>query len=335
VEEAAFGAVADFVDSNGFLRTRPEEIANISGIPLCEIKKALCVMKRLEPAGVCSETLEEAILRQLEYAGIDDEILRLLVCFYLDDIANGKFADVAKKLKIGICELRKHIQTIRSLNPRPLNGLLGDVCEYAVPDIIVKYKDKSWEIDLNDNWYENFQVQDYYLKIYHDTDDLELQEFFKNKLARFKFLREAIEKRRETLLNIAERLVFYQSDFFLKKSSLVPLTMNALAKELSVHTSTVSRAIKNKYVQYPGGTCEIRRLFTSGLCREQCGVFVSRNNVKLMLKSLIGMEDKTQPYSDSKLVSLLWIDNISISRRTVAKYREEMGIRGAYERKFN
>lgn len=334
-KEQIFRAIARSVDTNGFLIASPEEIAADINMAVSEVEKCLLMMKTtMEPAGICAAGLEECLLLQLERSGNDDKILREIIQNHLRLFMQGRFSSIAKTMGVSGEDISRCLSVIRTLNPKPLNGLLGGTVQYVIPDIILYYEDHGWRAELNDNWLESYGLNDYYVKMYRNTNDPELKEYFRSKMSRVKFIRDAVKRRRGTLVAIAEKLAVYQSDFFLKKGPLVPLTMNELSKEIGVHVSTVSRAIKEKYIQYPYGVSEIRTLFASGVSAGPRSDEISREEIKRRIRLLIGAEDKTKPLSDQEISQKLVGESIYISRRTVAKYREELGLNGAYNRKY-
>ena len=222
------------------------------------------------------------------------------------------------------------------LNPRPLSGLSSGQDHFVIPDIIYSYFEGNWQISLNDNWVENYHLNDYYIKMMQTAKDPELSKYFEGKLSRVQFLFTCIEQRRKTLFSLAEQILSCQSGFFLSKEPLRPMTMAALSEKLGIHPSTLSRAIKGKYVQYPKGVISCRDLFTAsaipteGQDQERA---LSQEDIKNRIQAAIDGENKSKPYSDQKLVKLLEEQGISISRRTVTKYRQELGIGSSVDRK--
>lgn len=334
-KEHIFRAISRSVDENGFLAATPDEIAADIGAAAAEVEQCLSIMKTImEPAGVCACSLEECLLLQLERSGDSSKMLRDIIQNHLRSFMRGKFGHIAKVMGISGEEVSGCLGVIRRLNPKPLNGLLGGTAQYIIPDILLYYEDYGWRAELNDNWLESYGLNDYYVNMYHSASDPELKEYLRSKINRVKFIRDAVERRRNTLIAIAEKLAFYQSDFFLKRGPLAPLTMNELSREIGMHTSTVSRAIKEKYIQYPFGVSEMRTLFTSGIPAGPQSDEIGRGEIKRRIKSLIDAEDKAKPLSDQWIAARLGGGGIHISRRTVAKYREELGISGAYDRKY-
>lgn len=203
--------------------------------------------------------------------------------------------------------------------------------EYIVPDIILR-KDEKWEIILNDSWYGKYEISDYYQKMMDETKDEELKAYFLNKAQRARFILKNIEQRRKTLLDLVEKILERQKDYFEGTGSLTPMTMTEIAEQMGVHPSTVSRAVRGKYVQYPQKTVLLKSLFSQGISKESDQI--NATEIKERLRKLIKEENRQKPYSDQKLKELLEEQEISISRRAVAKYREEMGIKGSFDRKI-
>ena len=228
-------------------------------------------------------------------------------------------------------DVRKCIAKIRELNPRPISGFLTNSTDYIVPDILIDYQDCSWIIRLNDQWIGNYSLCDYYLNMMHTSQSPDLKEYFRKKYNRVQLIMHSIEQRRETILKITSAVLERQKDYFTGNSTLKPMTLADIASDISMHTSTISRGIKNKYLQYPFGVVYLKDLFTSSAGKKDNN---SPITVKKQLKAIIASENPNKPYSDSTLSNLLKQKGIKISRRTVAKYREEIGIKSTYNRKI-
>lgn len=289
----------------------------------------------LEPYGIFAKDLEHCLLRQLEVMGIEDLALNQIILEHLQDLGAGRISVVSRKMNLSTLQVRKYMTLIGKLNPRPLAGFgTGDIA-YVVPDLILSYEDREWKVVLNDGWMGDYRLSDYYMKMMSETKDPQLFEYFKVKLERARFLLRSVEQRRETLLRIAHEIVKRQSKYFLGEGTLQPMNMADLAEEIKVHPSTVSRGIRGKYIQSPMGTVQIRKLFTMPVGSENpMQEVVNADAVKELIKDFIRKEDREKPYSDQRLKELLKEKNINVSRRVIAKYREEMGIKGSYERKL-
>lgn len=318
------------LDDNGFYTTSIEETAKAAGVSIEMTEKCLKDLRQLEPAGVFAENLSECLLRQLEELGVQDENLEGMIRFHLEDISKGRISNITRHLGISSAQTRKYIAFIGTLNPRPLAGFSSGSNSYVIPDIMFVRKDNTWEIKLNDKWMGKYYLNEYYLKMIAESKDEELQTYFRKKLERARFILNSIEQRKKTILSISEAVLEWQRGFFEENKELVPMTMAQMAEKLDIHPSTVSRTVNGKYIQYPQGTILMKNLFAAGMNNDSS---MSVLHIKKMIKELIDSEDKNKPYSDQVLMNLLKNQGISLSRRAVAKYREEMGILGSFQRK--
>ncbi len=193
--------------------------------------------------------------------------------------------------------------------------------------------DGKWNIEINDNWCGDYQLNDYYLQMMAEVKEQELFEYFKKKLERAKFLIHAVEQRRKTIILITNAILEEQDEFFRYSGKLKPCTMTQMSEKLSVSTSTISRAVKDKYLQFPAGCILMKNLFSASV-PVSGGSLINSDGVKELIRELVNEENKEKPYSDSKLAELLSEKGCRLSRRVIAKYREEMGISGSFERKM-
>ena len=321
------------LDQNGYLTVPPSEIAEAIKAEVYELEFIDTRLKELEPVGIFASSLEECLV--LQVLGMEQEAaLCTIIRNHLQDVADGKVSTISRRLKLSSVEVRKLIHVIRNLNPRPLNGYGGDRAQYVFPDIILSYQDGQWTVSLNDKWAGNISINEFYVHMMETAQDEELKNYFEEKLKRARFIMNAVEQRRRTLEGITEGILKRQAGYFLGKEPLKPMTLEEIAAEREIHKSTVSRAIRDKYILTPAGCLLIRDLFTTGISaggktRED----VSRNTVKSRLKALVDQEDKKHPCSDEQLAKLLEAEGMAISRRTVAKYRMELGIGGAFSRR--
>lgn len=321
------------LDQNGYLTVPPSEIAEALKAEVSEVEYIVSRLKELEPVGIFAFSLEECLV--LQVLGMEQEAaLCTIIRNHLQDVADGKISTISRRLKLSSVEVRKLIHVIWNLNPRPLNGYGGDRAQYVFPDIILSYQDGQWSVSLNDKWAGNISINEFYVHMMETAQDEELKNYFEEKLKRARFIMNAVEQRRRTLEGITEGILKRQAGYFLGKEPLKPMTLEEIAAEREIHKSTVSRAIRDKYILTPAGCLLIRDLFTTGISaggktRED----VSRNTVKSRLKALVDQEDKKHPCSDEQLAKLLEAEGMAISRRTVAKYRMELGIGGAFSRR--
>ena len=301
------------------------------GSEMC-IRDSLYTLQQLEPYGIFSPGLQESLLHQLDALDINSEVLTQMILYHLNDMAEGKISNISRSLHIPTTEVRKNIEIITRLNPRPLSGFSSGTNSYIIPDIIFEKEADNWTIRLNDSWVGNYSLNDYYLKMMNSSSDTELISYFKEKLRRVQFILNSIEQRRQTILSIAEIILDIQRDFFENNAPLIPMTMSDVAKRAGIHTSTVSRAVKGKYLQYTGGSLFLKNLFASSVSSHD-NADITPMVVKQFIKEFIESENKKRPYSDQALVKLLAEQNVHVSRRAIAKYREELGIKGSFDRR--
>lgn len=321
------------LDSNGFLSISSTEIASNNSCSETEVEKVLTILKSLEPCGVFSKTLSECLLKQLEAQKIHIPELSLIIKDYLSEIGEGKISTISRNTGLTTAQIRSCIAQIEKLNPRPLSGIQRENADYIVPDIIFDYIDGSWEISINDYYCSHYHLNSYYLNLMHSLKDPELSQYFKSNLERCRFILNSIEQRNKTMQQLSAMILSKQEKYLLGQGNLFPMTMNDLAQELNISPSTVSRAIKGKYIKFPAGTILLKNLFSAAVSSNKDSLF-SSTDIKKKIKEFIDTEDKRKPYSDSKLVKLLSESGIKISRRAVAKYREELWIKSSYDRKI-
>ncbi len=327
----AMQTMIDCLDDCGYFKLSLKDFSQWFGIDISTVKYCLDILSSLEPLGIFSKDLPHCLLRQLEARQELTPEPNQIIRYHLDDIAAGKINTITQKLSMSTQDVRKCIAKIRELNPRPISGFLTNSTDYIVPDILIDYQDSSWIIRLNDQWIGNYSLCDYYLNMMHTSQSPELKEYFRKKYNRVQLIMHSIEQRRETILKITSAVLERQKDYFTGNSTLKPMTLADIASDISMHTSTISRGIKNKYLQYPFGVVYLKDLFTSSAGKKDNN---SPITVKKQLKAIIASENPNKPYSDSTLSNLLKQKGIKISRRTVAKYREEIGIKSTYNRKI-
>ena len=335
-EWMAIDVLIECLDEKGYFTVPLDEIACMTGISRYKLDGYLEELKELEPVGIFQENLVNCLLKQLEVQGIEDKLLENIIKYHLEDIADGKISSITRNLEISSAQARRYTAFISNLNPCPMSGFCADdVVIYIVPDIICEYEGGKWKISLNDEWIENYQLNDYYLQMIEETGDRELQDYFKTKLDHVTWILNSIEERRKNLVNITRKLIEYQQDFFFGDKLPLALTMAELAESLNIAVSTVSRAVKDKVLQYPGGVIPMRSLFSLSPVKTggKDSELITALHVKEALTDLIENENKQKTYSDQQLSKKLKEKDIFISRRTVAKYRDDLGIKGSFERR--
>lgn len=332
-EWSLFKYLIDCLDENGYFHFSPEDIHKQTGAKVETISMCLDILRQLEPIGIFSYDLSDCLISQLDKDCDGYDILKKLILNHMEDMALGKISSISRAMNLSTASVRKYMDRIRVLNPKPLSNFLPSREHYVIPDIIYIYDGNSWNISLNDDWIENYHLNDYYLTLLETTEDPDLISYFEKKLAHIQLIFSYIEQRRKTLFSIAEQILIRQKTFFLSQGPLRPMTMTVLSKTLGIHLSTVSRALKGKYVQAPRGTILCKDLFTPTVITSENEDGSSQNEIKLLIRKFIDAENKEKPYSDHALEKLLKTEGISVSRRAIAKYRHELGIGSSVDRK--
>ncbi|MDU7336818.1 MAG: RNA polymerase factor sigma-54 [Clostridium sp.] len=329
-----FPLLIDCLDDSGFFPWDTGEISLLARCPEHMVKKCLHSLKQLEPIGIFSKDLSECLLRQLEQQGCEDTVLLEMIRDYLPDILKGQLSNVSRALHLSTATVRKYLLQIGKLNPRPIMNAQKTQTEYIVPDIVVTRRGEEWQIALNDKWMGRYQLNQYYIHMMKKSADSELNAYFRNHLERARFLLRCVEQRKTTILNITKEIIARQQPYFLKQGGLTAMTMQQIAETLQIHPSTVSRAIRGKYLQFQYGSVRVKDLFTSSGIEPQTNNGSCLDAVHEQIRDLIASEDKSAPYSDHTLVAELEKRGIHISRRTIAKYRGEMGIPNSDQRRY-
>ncbi len=322
------------VNENGYLELDLEEIANNINIELCKAKEALHLFQSFEPHGVGARNLIECLLIQLERNNQSTPIAIELVKNYLEMLGKNQLELIANKLGVSINEIKDAYKVIKKLNPRPGSGLskISDI-HYLTPDLIVVKFSDYYEVLLNDYFYPRISINNYYKNIIKQNLEKDTKQYITDKIKEADWVMKSISQRNSTLLKVTRMIVQHQKGFFDKgPGHLIPLHQKNIADDLEIHESTVSRAIRNKYLQCPWGIFKLDYFFTNGLCLADTSNIVP-DKIKSEIKEIIISENKQKPYSDQQIADILNKKGIDIARRTVSKYREELNIDKASLRK--
>ncbi len=322
--------LAELVDEDGFLVL--EKKAFLARCPLPEglFDSCLAILQSLNPPGICTASVTECLLEQLRRKKKLTPELSLLISAHWQDILKGNTTHLARTLSWSKQKLQQLVAVIKELHPYPLSGLTNGETNYIIPDIIVQKDTGSVQITLNDSWIGAYSLDKHYLEMMRTTTDKELKSYFKDSYYRCAFLLANVERRKKTLLSVATAIFNWQYDYILKHEPLKAMTLADIAEKTSLHCSTVSRAIKHKYIQLPTKTVPLRHLFQHSIKGE-----LSSYTIKKRLISLVEGENKLQPLGDNTLASLLSKEfNANVSRRVIAKYRTELHIPNSYHRKY-
>ncbi len=316
------------IDKNGYLRANVEEIAISLGVTVAQVEPILKQIQQFEPPGVAARSVSECLLLQLEASNELDSLIKEIVENHLEDVAKKNYTGIAKALKQPLEKVMPLIKKILKLDPKPARNFLSEEKQPIIPDIIINEDDDEIEAAINDEDVPTLHINNDYKKILKDKNlDPKTKNFLAEQLRNALELLNAVNKRKVTLRKIVDVIIQLQELAIRNDLSyLKPLTLLEVANKLNMHESTISRAIMNKYVKLPYGTVALKDFFSSRIAHQN-GQSVSSNFVKRLIKEHIAREDKIHPLSDDALRNILSKEhNLNISRRTVAKYREELKI---------
>lgn len=325
--------IIENLDHRGYLECDLKDICEELKIPLQKGEDVLKIVQDLEPYGIGARNIEECLLIQLDKLALDDDIMVKIVKNHLGDIAENKYAAIGKKLGISPREAQRYGDVVKKLEPKPSRGFYtGEEVKFIIPDAAIREIDGEYIIIMNDSVLPRLSINNTYKEVINKDKDNDASNYVKDKLNKALFLIKSIEQRRSTLYRVLEKIILKQKEYFEKGYNyLKPMTLKEIAEELEVHESTISRAVKDKYILTDRGTVKIKDLFTTGVSNgdEDLGVVKIKNKIK----ELVDGEEKTKPYSDQFICDKLKEEGMNISRRTVAKYREELGIKSSSKRK--
>ncbi|GAA0179409.1 RNA polymerase factor sigma-54 [Clostridium sediminicola] len=327
--------IIEDIDSRGYLFSDKQSLAEELNIGVEVIEKTLDIIQNLDPTGIGAQDLKECLKIQLRALSYDEEDLYTIVDEYLELIADNKYNVLAKKLNVSNKKAQEYGDIIKTLEPKPSRGFYtGEDIKYIAPEAIIRKIEDKYFVIMNNDSVPKLNINNTYKNIIYNDEDAKTVKYVKEKINSAMFLMKSINQRENTIYRILKKLVEIQKDFFdYGKNYLKPLTLKEIAEMLEIHESTVSRAIRDKYIYTDKGTIKIKDLFTTGLSQKNSGDDVSTILIKNEIKEMVDNENKKKPYSDQKICDMLKSQDLKISRRTVAKYREELGIKSSSKRK--
>ncbi|MEO0130544.1 MAG: RNA polymerase factor sigma-54 [candidate division WOR-3 bacterium] len=323
--------ICNSLDENGFLEFSIEEIAQSLGVEEERVNKIIEIMKKIEPGGIGSRTLREALLAQLELKGFSKDSIEVKILEECEELIKTKnYKRIAAKLKTNEARIKEAFNNLTNLEPRPLRKYGSARADYVVPDFKIKIEEEKISFEFNEENLPRLRITNYYKEILLNPNSYEKEQvdFVKKKFKNAVMFIKALDQRRETLKKIMEYIIENQKDFFLVSREIIkPLSIKECGERLGIHPSNISRAIAGKYIETPFGIFALRSFFSSGMGE------ISKSTIKTKIKSLIDNEDKNNPLTDEEIVEKLKEMGINIKRRTVAKYRQELNIPKTSERK--
>ena len=325
----------DLIDDGGYLRAETGEVAERLGATERDVRKALRLIQSFEPTGVGARTLAECLRLQLrEDARLTPEMDLFLENIHL--LGTHDLPNLRRMCRLSEEQLREHIATIRSLNPKPGLAFGRDDVHVVVPDVYVtEGGDGSWKVELNaDTLPRVIANERYFARLSQTKEGRETKTFLNEQMSHANWLVKSLDQRARTILKVALQIVKHQDAFLVEGvSQLRPLNLKTIADAIEMHESTVSRVTSNKFIHTPRGVFELKYFFTAAIQAKSGGQAYSAEAVRARIRQLIEGEAPTQPLSDDRLVEVLAQENIDIARRTVAKYREALSIPSSVVRK--
>ena len=315
------------LDDRGFLTTTLPDLALLSGLPLATVQAGAKLLRTFDPPGIGAESLRDCLLIQLVHKGRDKSVTSRIIRDHFDLLVRRRIPDIARKMGLSAEIIQDALGEIGTLDPAPGRKFADDANRVVVPDVTVEKDGDEWKIILNSDYIPRLRLSNTYKElIAKGTLAKQERDYLREKLRSGKFIINAIEQRQRTIERITREILKHQSEFFAEGvSKLKPLTMTQIADLIGVHETTVSRALANKYIQTPHGVFEMKFFFTSGY-QSDAGQSVANTSVKEMIADIVAGEDPSSPLSDQDIVAALVAKGLTIARRTVAKYREELGL---------
>lgn len=335
-EEACAVFIIGNLDADGYFKDPPiREVAEECETSVEVAEAALHRVQRFDPCGCGARTLSECLLVQAEVLGIDDDLMVQVLTEHLTDVEKRNWDRLAKKLKVDLEEIHLLAKEIQKLDPRPGREYSSEPPQYITPDVYINKVGDTYFVTVNDDGLPKLRISRYYLERMKDKTNKAARDYVQDRLRSAKWLLDSIEQRQRTIKRVAESILKFQRDYFEKGAGfLKPLILRDVANDIGMHESTISRATANKYLHSPQGLVELKYFFNTGINREGGQEDIASQAVKGFIKQVIGSENPKKPFSDQKIVEILKQKHgIEIARRTVAKYREQLGILESTKRK--
>lgn len=323
------------LDDDGYLTLSVEELSEITHRPPEEVIETLSIIQNFDPVGVAARDTRECLLIQARFQNFGGTLVEKIILDHMDKLENKKYELVAKGLSVPLENVLDAVSIITSFEPKPGRQYSDEETIYISPDIYVFKMGDDYEIVLNEDGLPKLRINAYYRDILTSKEALEdgTKQYIQDKLKSAAWLIKSIHQRQRTIYRVTNSIVRFQREFLDKGiAHLKPLVLRDVAEDIQMHESTISRVTTNKYVHTPQGVYELKYFFNSAI---QCldGESVSSETVKEHLKNIIKSENRAKPYSDQEIAEMLKQHNIDVARRTVAKYREALGILPSRKRK--
>jgi RNA polymerase sigma-54 factor len=321
------------LDEDGYLRTELAEIADRCKVTVAEVEKALAHVQGFDPPGVAARSVQECLLLQLRADPNPDPVSVEIVTDHFDELSRRRYADIARALKQPLDRIMESVEEIMGLEPKPGRQFGGNDSRYIAPDVVVHKMGSEYVVVLNEEGIPRLRVNSLYRSLLRSSGD-DAKQYVEQKLRSALWLIKSVDQRQRTLRKVSQSIVKFQKEFLDKGLSyLRPLSLRDVGEDIGMHESTISRVTTNKYVETPQGLFELKYFFHSGIASGN-GAMVSSVSVKKMIQDLLASEDTVKPLSDQEVAQILKGRGLTIARRTVAKYREELGILPSHQRRL-
>jgi RNA polymerase sigma-54 factor len=334
VRAAGEAIIGNLSEDTGFLDATLEEIAALGPWPIETVEEALRVVQRLDPVGVAARDVRESLLVQLDYYGCAERLAVVMVRDHFESLQTHKLPELAKTLGVGLDALLEEMEIIKKLDPKPGRKFSNDDAQPIVPEVTIEKVGDDYVIRFEDDGMPQLRINRTYRQMMESKDSSkETRDYIKERFRSAVDLLKNIEHRRQTIYRVCQSILERQREFLDHGvEQLKPMMLKDVAEDIGMHLSTVSRVVNRKYVNTPQGVYELRRFFTEGM-KSDSGEDVSTRVLKLKIKKMIEGEDSHRPITDDEVAKRLARDGVKLSRRTVAKYREQMRIPGSRERR--
>jgi RNA polymerase sigma-54 factor len=323
------------LNEDGYLDCAVEEIAHACGMEVPFIEQVLARVQEFDPPGVAARDLQECLVLQAKRFGIGNTMVEAILKDHMRELEKRRYDLIAKKLGEDLDDVLSAVRVITNLDPRPGSAYSGEEPLYIIPDVYVYKVDDEYVVVLNEDGLPKLRISGYYKNILskRDLSGTDTKEYIQDKLRSAAWLIKSIHQRQRTIYKVACSIVNFQKEFLDKGiSCLKPLVLRDVAEDIDMHESTISRVTTNKYMHTPQGILEMKYFFKSSIT-QRAGAKISSETIKERIRQIIAQEDPQKPISDQEIVSILKSSDVDIARRTVAKYRESLGIMPSMRRK--
>jgi RNA polymerase sigma-54 factor len=326
-------AIIGNLDEDGYLRAELAEVAAGTGSTIETVTAALRLIQSFDPRGVAARSVQECLLLQLTIDPEPDPVSVEILERYFEDLGRRRYAEIARAMKLSLDRIMESVEEIQALEPKPGRRFGSNDSRYIAPDVTIQKVGADYVVLLNEEGIPRLRVNSLYRSLLRRSGD-EAKQYVEQKIRSAVWLIKSVEQRQRTLRRVAQSLVNFQRDFLDKGLPyLRPLALRDVGDDINMHESTISRVTTNKYVQTPQGLFELKYFFHSGIASNS-GAMVSSVSVKKTIRDMVDAEDGTAPMSDQEIAQALHGQGLTIARRTVAKYREELGILPSHQRRL-